>query len=99
MWLVVTTFAAILATAFWYFLENTKKRYRLDVLTLMLWGASIMIFVDHCIGYITEGGEFLEISVDSTILGIVMVMFALIIWGIFLLVSDPMEKIKKVKLN
>ncbi len=98
MWLVVTSFAAILATALWYFLENDSKSCKLGFLSLMLWGASIMIFVDHLIGYLTEGGEFLEISVEATVLGIVMVMVALIIWEVALLVSDPMKKLKKMKL-
>lgn len=49
MWLVVTSFAAILATALWYFLENDSKSCKLGFLSLMLWGASIMIFVDHLI--------------------------------------------------
>ena len=98
MWLVVTSFAAILATALWYFLENDSKSHKLGFLSLMLWGASIMIFVDHLIGYLTEGGEFLEISVEATVLGIVMVMVALIIWEAALLVSDPMKKFKRMKL-
>jgi len=98
MWLVITTFAAIFATALWYFLEDANKNYRLSLLSLMLWGASIMIFVDHLIGYLTEGGEFLEVSVEATILGIVMVMVALIIWEISLFVTDPMKKLKKMKL-
>jgi hypothetical protein len=58
----------------------------------MLWGTSIMILVDHIIGY--EGGAFLELETEglitnATILGIVMLIPILILWEIILITSKP----------
>ena len=92
MCLVTTLIAAITVTAIWYI---KPKIYKLDLLSLMLWGTSIMILVDHVLGY--EGGEFLEVQTDGlitngTLLGIVMIIPILIIWGIILIISRPKEK-------
>jgi len=93
MWLVTTVIAAIAVTAIWYI---KPKVYKLDLLSLMLWGTSIMILVDHVLGY--EGGEFLEVQTDGlitngTLLGIVMIIPILIIWEIILIISRPKEKV------
>jgi len=89
MWLVTTLIAAIAVTAIWYI---KPKIYKLDILSLMLWGTSIMILVDHILGY--EGGEFLELETDGLItngalLGIVMLIPIFVIWEIILIVSKP----------
>ncbi|MFW6122320.1 MAG: hypothetical protein ACOC80_15670 [Petrotogales bacterium] len=93
MWLVTTLIAAIAVTAIWYV---KPKIYKLDLLSLMLWGTSIMILVDHVLGY--EGGEFIELETDGliangTLLGIVMLIPILILWEIILITSKPKEKI------
>ncbi len=93
MWLVTTVIAAIAVTAIWYI---KPKIYKLDFLSLMLWGTSIMIMVDHVLGY--DGGEFLEVQTDGlitngTLLGIAMIIPILIIWEIILIISRPKEKI------
>jgi len=85
MWLVTTLIAAIVVTAIWY---AKPKIYKLDILSLMLWGTSIMILVDHIIGY--EGGAFLEMETEGLItnsitLGVVMLIPVLILWAIILL--------------
>ncbi len=36
-----------------------------------------MIFIDHIISYLMEGGKFLEINVDATILGVVLLIAVL----------------------
>ena len=92
MWLVTTVIAAIMVTAIWYI---KPKIYKLDFLSLMLWGTSIMILVDHVLGY--DGGEFLEVQTDGLItngilLGFVMIIPILIIWEIILIMSHPKEK-------
>ena len=81
-----------MVTAIWYI---KPKIYKLDFLSLMLWGTSIMILVDHVLGY--EGGEFLEVQTDGLItngilLGFVMIIPILIIWEIILIMSHPKEK-------
>lgn len=93
MWLITTMLAAIIATAAWYF---TKKDYKLDILSLMLWGTSIMILVDHILGY--EGGAFLEMQTEglitnATLLGIVMLIPIFIVWEAILILTKPKPKI------
>ena len=93
MWLITTLIVAIFVTAIWYV---KPKIYKLDVLSLMLWGTSIMIFVDHILGY--EGGEFIELETDGlitsgTLLGIVMLIPIFILWEILLIIDKPKGKI------
>jgi len=88
MWLVTTSIAAGGATLIKFVLP---KKYKLDFLALMLWGAAIMILIDHILGY--EGGEFLEKITDGmikngTVLGMAMLVPVFIIWGISLLISN-----------
>ncbi|MGB9608357.1 MAG: hypothetical protein ACP5KZ_09190 [bacterium] len=87
MWLL-TTFAFALVSTLLYFLF--KGKYKLDVLSLMLWGATIMILVDHLMGY--KGGEFLERETEglipnATLLGLFMLVPVLFVWLLILLVS------------
>jgi hypothetical protein len=93
MWLITTLIAAIAVTAIWYV---KPKIYKLDILSLMLWGTSIMILVDHILGY--EGGGFIELETDGlitngTLLGIVMLIPIFVIWEIILIVSKPKTNI------
>jgi hypothetical protein len=92
MWLITTLIAAIAVTAIWYV---KPKIYKLDILSLMLWGTSIMILVDHIIGY--QGGEFIEFETDGlitsgTLLGIVMLIPIFVLWEVLLIISKPKEK-------
>ncbi|RZN55473.1 MAG: hypothetical protein DSO09_05830 [Candidatus Methanomethylicota archaeon] len=88
MWLIILAFAATIVTPIWYSMAENDK-YLLKYLCLILWGTTIMVFVDHTIGFLTEGGEFIELTLDATILGIAMLIVALIIWEIILLIKDP----------
>ena len=92
MWLITTMIAAIAVTAIWYV---KPKIYKLDILSLMLWGTSIMILVDHILGF--EGEEFIELETgglitNGALLGIVMLIPVLIIWGVILITSKPKAK-------
>ncbi|MCC6012899.1 MAG: hypothetical protein LM593_00825 [Candidatus Verstraetearchaeota archaeon] len=88
MWLIILAFAATIVTPIWYSMAENDK-YLLKYLCLILWGATIMVFVDRTIGFLTEGREFIEFTPDATILGIAMLIVALIIWEIILLIKDP----------
>ena len=62
--------------------------YRLGSLALMLWGAAVMVLVDHLIGY--EGGPFVTMHTggyitNSMVLGLVMLIPVLVIWQSMLL--------------
>ena len=88
MWLVTTSIAAAGATLGKFVLP---KKFKLGFLVLMLWGAAVMILVDHVLGY--GGGAFLEKTTDgmitnSTVLGVAMLIPVLIIWGVSLLISN-----------
>ncbi len=87
MWLVTSFAAAVIATAAWIF---AGKKYRLGFLALMLWGLSIMVLVDHVLGY--EGGSFIEMETDGLIgsgliLGIAMLLPIIVAWEIPLAIS------------
>lgn len=89
MWLITTMIAAIAVTAIWYI---KPKIYKLDILSLMLWGTSIMILVDHILGY--EGGAFIELETEGliangTLLGIVMLIPIFILWETILITTKP----------
>jgi len=87
MWLITTFVAAIAVTLAWLI---APKKYKLNFLALMLWGLSIMILVDHIMGY--EGGSFIEMETEGLItsglvLGIAMLIPIFIIWEVTLLIS------------
>jgi hypothetical protein len=95
MWLIMTALAAVIATAIWY-IKAPEDKYKLGLLSLFFWGATLMWLVDHVIAYVTEGGEFFEINLDATLLGVAVIVFALFVWETVLLVSDPKGVLKKV---
>ncbi|MEM4347875.1 MAG: hypothetical protein QW802_04750 [Candidatus Altiarchaeota archaeon] len=91
MWLVTTLTFAIIVTLLWF----KNRKYKLDFLALMLWGATIMIFTDHILGY--EGGDFIEIETEGLItnagmLGILMLLPLIIIWAILLYIEGKKSK-------
>lgn len=88
MWLLILAFAAAIVTPIWYSKAEDDK-YMLKLLCLILWGATIMVFIDHVMGYLMEGGEFLELTPEAAALGFTMLTAALIIWEIALLLKDP----------
>ena len=95
MWLIITALAAIVATAVWY-IKAPGDKYKLGLLSLMLWGATLMWLVDHVMAYLTEGGEFFEVNLDATMLGVTVIIVALLVWEIVLLVSDPKGVLKVI---
>ncbi len=94
MWLIMTALAAVITTAIWY-VKAPDDKYKLGLLSLFFWGATIMWFVDHVMAYVTEGGAFFEINLDATMLGLSVIFLALFAWVIVLLVSDPKGVLKR----
>jgi len=94
MWLIMTALAAIITTAIWY-TRAPEDKYKLGLLSLFFWGATLMWLVDHLVAYLTEGGEFFEINLDATLLGVAVIVLALFVWEIVLLVSDPKGVLKR----
>ena len=91
MWFVVMLFMAVLSTLIWY-LWDRGDEYRVDILVLVCWETTIMVFRDHLMGYVEEG-VFLNTSLNAFILGIVMAIVALLIWVIALIIKDSKGKI------
>ncbi len=97
MWLVILAFAATIATAIWY-LKAEDDKYLLRLLSLMLWGTTIMVLVDHVLPFLMEGGgEFFEMTTEAAVLGVVMLIVALGVWEGALLLKDPKGVIYKRK--
>lgn len=87
MWLLTTAISAGGVTVLNLILP---KKFKLGFLALMLWGATIMIFVDHLLGH--EGGPFLKKTTEgmipnSAILGIAMLLPVIGIWLVSLLLT------------
>ena len=94
MWLITTLVAASVATVLrlWGI-----RKCKLEMLSLMLWGATVMIFIDHVLGYLREGGEFIQVTTEGAIrsgalLGIVMLIPVLAIWGFAAFLSRSRAK-------
>jgi len=88
MFLIITALAAVVATILWYF-NAPEDKYRLNILCFIFWGATLMWLVDHVMAYLIEGGEFFELTLDATMLGITVVLCGLVVWTGVLLVKDP----------
>lgn len=85
MWLIPALVGALLATGLGLIL---RWRWRLGFLSLALWGGTVMILIDHIIGY--EGGPFLEAKTSGLItsgwlLGMVMLGPVLVLWLVIVL--------------
>jgi hypothetical protein len=55
----------------------------------MFWGATLMIFIDHLIGWWQEGGSFLEVETEGwvssgAVLGLLMAIPVIILWAVLL---------------
>ena len=94
MWLATTLIAAIIASILYF---KYPQKLRLDLLSLMLWGATLMILVDHILGY--EGGAFFEPQTDglvgnATTLGFLMLIPVILIW--FVVMITNLKKLRKL---
>ncbi len=97
MTLLLTVFAAIVTTVFWYNRKNNDMQ--LHVLMFMFWGASLMWFVDAIAEYIELGADYfapaVEDMINDSFLGFSVIAFALIIWVVYLLIKDPKGVVRK----
>jgi hypothetical protein len=87
MWLITTLAAAVLSTVCW---RIFKGRFRLGLLSLMLWGAVLMILTDFILNY--DGGPFIQTTTEglipsATLLGLAMLVPVIAIWLVMLLVN------------
>ena len=96
MTLLITVFAAVIATYKWYTIE---KDYKINTLCYLYWGASIMWLVDAFFEFGELHAEYFEPApadlLNDAFLGFTSVAIGLVIWIIVLLVSDPQGRIRR----
>lgn len=73
MCLIITALAALGTGLFWYF-KDRNNTYKSGILALMYVGATLMWFVDCSIAALSEGEAFLDLSLDDTMLGLLIVV-------------------------
>lgn len=97
MTLLISVFAAIIVTVKWYMRKDDSMQ--LGILVFMFWGASLMWLGDAIFGYIEEGADFFVPAptdmMNDAFLGLSVVAFALIIWLVRLLITDPRGVVRK----
>ncbi|MBP5491632.1 MAG: hypothetical protein J6Y08_02185 [Clostridiales bacterium] len=97
MTLLISVFAAIIATIVWY--KNAPKdEWNTGMLALMYWGASLMWMCDAIFEYAELKDEFFNPAVadmiNDSFLGLTVVALGLVIWLVALLVKDPKGVLK-----
>lgn len=97
MTLLITIFAAVIATVKWY--NRKDDSMRLGILCFLYWGASIMWFVDAIFEYVELGAEYFQPAaqdmLNDSFLGLAVVALGLIIWIVRLLILDPKGSVKR----
>jgi hypothetical protein len=90
MTLLITVFAAVIATVVWY---NIGNKMSIGVLCFLFWGASIMWFVDAIFEYAELKADYFAPAaadmLNDAFLGLAVVALALVIWLVVLLIRDP----------
>ena len=97
MTLLITVFAAIIATVVWY--KNApKSEMKTGILVWLYWGASIMWLVDAIYEYAELGADYFHPApaemLNDAFLGLAAAALGLIIWLVVLLITDPRGVIK-----
>ena len=65
MTLLITVFAAVIATVKWY--TRKDDTLQLGILVFMFWGASLMWLGDAIFGYIESGADYFTPAPDSSV--------------------------------
>lgn len=76
MCLILTCIAAVITTVLYFRYPKISARFSLEHLALMYWGAALMWSVDG-VFRLMEGERFLELTVNDTLLGILVVICGL----------------------
>ena len=91
MTLLITIFAAVIATAVWY-KKAPDNTMHLGILCWMYWGAALMWMADAIFEYRELGAEYfapaLEDMINDTFLGFSVVALGLVFWIVCVLVKD-----------
>ena len=98
MTLLITVIAALASTTVWY--TNEKRgTYKLGLLSLIYWGASLMWFMDFVFEYAELKADYFSQSfadiLNDSILGVTVVAIGLAAWLAVLMIKDPQGVFKK----
>jgi hypothetical protein len=97
MTLLITVFAAVVATVKWY--NRKDDNMKLGILICMYWGASLMWLVDAVFEYAELKAEYFNPApadmLNDAFLGIAVVALGLVVWVVRLLILDPKGVVKK----
>ncbi|MBR2212779.1 MAG: hypothetical protein IJ896_15255 [Fibrobacter sp.] len=102
MTLLITVFAAIIATIFWY-RAGAKDEMKISTLCYLYWGASLMWFIDAVFEYAELRAEFFTPTaadmLNDAFLGFSAVALGLVIWLAVVLWKDPKGKWRYIATN
>jgi hypothetical protein len=97
MTLLLTVFAAVVATVKWYTRKDDSMK--LGILLWMYWGASLMWLVDAVFEYIELHADYFSPApadmLNDAFLGLAVVALGLVVWVVRLLILDPKGVVKK----
>ncbi len=96
MTLLITVFAAVIATVKWY--NRKDDSMQLGLLCCLYWGASLMWLVDAVFEYAELGAEYFTPAaadmLNDAFLGLSAVALGLVIWVVRLLITDPKGSVR-----
>lgn len=96
MTLLITVFAAVVATVKWYTRKDDSMQ--LGLLCCLYWGASLMWLVDAVFEYAELGAEYFTPAaadmLNDAFLGLSAVALGLVIWVARLLITDPKGSVR-----
>ena len=96
MTLLISVFAAIIATVKWY--QRKDDSMMPGVPCVLFWGASLMWLGDAIFEYAELGAEYFtpaaEDMLNDAFLGFSVVALGLILWLVILLIKDPKGVVK-----
>ena len=97
MTLLITIFAAVVATLIWY-TKPAIRDLKVGVLCWMFWGASLMWMIDAVFEFSELGADYFAPAgadmLNDAFLGFSVVALALIIRIVILLIRDPKGVLK-----
>lgn len=92
MTLLITVFAAVIATLVWYTRKDLRD-LKIGILCFMFWGASLMWLGDAIFEYSELQADYFTPAgadmLNDAFLGLSVIALALVIWTIIVLISDP----------
>ncbi len=92
MTLLITVFAAVIATLVWYTRKDLRD-LKIGILCFMFWGASLMWLGDAIFEYSELQADYFTPAgadmLNDAFLGLSVIALALVIWTVIVLISDP----------